>query len=892
MLARRRIRLALVAVSLLSIVGFATRSKAEDAAIKLRRGKFDPLLEHPSLPERLRLPTEPTEGYFLMQLEGVIDAPLDARLREAGVERLGLVPDNAWLVRVPPGALAVLRSLPAVRWVGAVEPGYKLAPDLGIRPFTDPERRARGRLYATVDLYRGEAVALAGDRLRGLGIEVLHEASFSDTRRLTVRATVTQLERAAHLPEVAWIDEVPEILPRNRDARWVIQSGIQGQTPLWDRGLHGEGQILGHIDTPIYYKSCYFLDLVQEIPGPDHRKIVAYRAYGSAPAFHGTHTAGIMAGDSMPVSGAVNYSGLASGARISHTDLGAITGVRGSPSNLYDFLALAHVDGARVHSNSWGDDTTTAYTPLVRDIDLFSWDHEESLVVLASSNSPLLHTPENAKNGLAVGATHNGTMANEFCSGGTGPTYDGRRKPEIFAPGCEIYSAENQSLCGSIAAGGTSMAAPAIAASAVLVRQYFSEGWYPSGTRRAADARTPSGALVKAVLLNSATDITGMPGFPGEQEGWGRVKLDDAVFFAGDTRGLVVLADTWNARGLATGVADHFTLNVASSSEPLELTLVWTEPPAALLAAEAAVNDLDLTLTSPSGPRYRGNNFDSEIGESVPGGAPDPINNVEVVRIANPPVGEWRVSVSGTAVRQSQQGYALVATGRGITGRGGSLRYAGHVVDDSGPLGNANGIADPGETVTLTVSLVNLSDATATQPTARLISNRFDLASVATDTASFPTIAPGATAASEAPSFRIRVSPSASCGDELRFHVRAESPGNISDSSFTVPVGAQAAPGLPSVCSPLVCDQSAFAVPVSPSLQAGSEQRDVVLTWPHVDGAITYELWRSADRDFSTPELVGSFQTLEHVEIGALDQAQSWYYILRAVDGCGWPSDP
>ena len=401
MIARRRNRLAVVAVSLLSVLGSATRGQAADGPIKLRRGKFDPLLERPALPEHLRLPSEPTEGYFLVQVEGAIDPPLEARLREAGVERLAFVPDNAWLVRVPAGGLEVLRGLPAVRWVGVVEPGYKLAPDLGTRPFADPERRAGGRLYATIDLYRGEALDAAADRLRGLGIEVLHEASFSDTRRLTVRAALPQLERAAHLREVAWIDEVPEIVPRNRDARWVIQSGIQGQTPLWDRGLHGEGQILGHIDTPIYYKSCYFLDLSQEVPGPDHRKIVAYRAYGAAPAFHGTHTAGIMAGDSMPVSGVVNYSGLASGAKISHTDLGAITGVRGAPSNLYDFLALAHVDGARVHSNSWGDDTTTAYTPLVRDIDVFSWDHEESLVVLASSHSSVLHTPENSKNGLA-----------------------------------------------------------------------------------------------------------------------------------------------------------------------------------------------------------------------------------------------------------------------------------------------------------------------------------------------------------------------------------------------------------------------------------------------------------------------------------------------------------
>eukprot|EP00959_Pyramimonas_sp_CCMP1952_P127915 2675226-Pyramimonas_sp.AAC.1 len=37
------------------------------------------------------------------------------------------------------------------------------------------------------------------------------------------------------------------------------------------------------------------------------------------------------------------------------------------------------------------------------------------------------------------------------------------------------------------------MAAPAVAASAALVRQYFTSGYYPSGEANERDARTPSG---------------------------------------------------------------------------------------------------------------------------------------------------------------------------------------------------------------------------------------------------------------------------------------------------------------------------------------------------------------------------------------------------------------
>ena len=42
------------------------------------------------------------------------------------------------------------------------------------------------------------------------------------------------------------------------------------------------------------------------------------------------------------------------------------------------------------------------------------------------------------------------------------------------------------------------MAAPLVAAAALIVRQYFEEGFYPSGARVQGDGFSPSGALVKA----------------------------------------------------------------------------------------------------------------------------------------------------------------------------------------------------------------------------------------------------------------------------------------------------------------------------------------------------------------------------------------------------------
>ena len=50
------------------------------------------------------------------------------------------------------------------------------------------------------------------------------------------------------------------------------------------------------------------------------------------------------------------------------------------------------------------------------------------------------------------------------------------------------------------------MACPAVTGSAALVRQYFEDGFYPTGAANAPDGFNPSAALVKAaeLILRSA----------------------------------------------------------------------------------------------------------------------------------------------------------------------------------------------------------------------------------------------------------------------------------------------------------------------------------------------------------------------------------------------------
>jgi hypothetical protein len=580
-----------------------------------------------------------------------------SRTTREALAPLNLTPAH-WLAsdRVLLPATDVARVAHVARGATTYRVEWKLDPELGGRltPFETPERIAleqAGKLRVIVTLFAGEDVGAFERRLAEAGISTRARAAMGGQTSVDVILDDDRgLGALIHDPAVQYIEEAPEITLRNSTTRGIVQSDSAAATPLYDHGLHGEDQVVGILDSQVDVNHCSFYDDTHPI-GELHRKILAYNAPSGAFS-HGTHVAGIAVGDNGDNS---DTRGVAYAAQMVYNTQPSFDEL-----SLLDRLTTHHGQGARVHTNSWGDDGTTAYNNICRGLDTFMHTHEDDLVIIAATNLANLRNPENAKNVLSVAASHDTPNLNGFCSGGSGPTNDGRRKPELTAPGCFSMSAAAGTACGVVSQSGSSMAAPAIAGVALLARQYYMEGFYPSGEANPADGFVPTGALLKATLINTGHDLAGVPLYPSAREGWGRVVAGDALYFKGETRRLDV-RDVRNASGLSTGDEYVFDIRVQSSAEPLRLTLAWTEPAGAPGVVTPAVNDLNLELYSPAGVRYFGNVFAG--GVSVSGGFADDRNNVEQILIPSPPAGVWTVRVAARHVPQGPQGFALVTNG-------------------------------------------------------------------------------------------------------------------------------------------------------------------------------------------------------------------------------------
>ena len=114
--------------------------------IMLRVGDFDPALGVLPLPQNLRAPQTSEPAYYIVQFKSAIQRSDQTGLKRRGLEPLGYLPENAYILKLDGALKANLAQWNRVAWIGRFEPGYKLSPDLGRRSYTSEDRRQMASL--------------------------------------------------------------------------------------------------------------------------------------------------------------------------------------------------------------------------------------------------------------------------------------------------------------------------------------------------------------------------------------------------------------------------------------------------------------------------------------------------------------------------------------------------------------------------------------------------------------------------------------------------------------------------------------------------------------------------------------------------------------------------
>ena len=650
--------------------------------IHLKYAEFDPLVSLPTIPDELM--SQPsaipdTKMPYIIQTYGPITEDWRNELALNGVEIVSYIPDNAYLVRLSDDQVERVSGLSSVRWLGDYQPAYKIAPELN---------KADGKVDLSIMLFPSATNNWVVTLMKENCGEIIDLVHNDKANVVQMRIDSSFISTLAAMPEVMWIAQFSQPTIDNDTSMPFVQN--RGTTPIFTHGLLGQMERITVEDSEITPTHVNYNGGVYGSTGAEAKVIERYVPTGSSGGVlgtgsaHGGHTSGIAAGDGTPRNAWTSgtYDGMAPSAQIIFQDVGNATATAVYPPADYYYAQYMRSENStsKIHSNSWGG--AGAYAAEEVQIDQYIWDSQDYSVFFSAGNGggEAIDSQASSKNIVSVSATNDaGTGFASYIS--YGPTADGRMKPDITCPGGDFAPGINSvnNAGGYTAMSGTSMSCPLAAGSAALVRQYYREGWYPTGTKIAANGWSPSAALIKATLINGAI-ATGGTAIPNTREGWGQLHLENSLYFSGDTINTAVVD---NANGLLTNNYIEYQYSVVAGTR-LKISLVWTDYPGNPTAAKMLVNDLNLLVTVPGGTQYRGNVFSG--GWSATGGSYDVLNNVECVYIQTPTAGVYTIRITGAAIACGPQNFALVVSGALEDGYG-NVFLDRTVYDDSDTIG-------------------------------------------------------------------------------------------------------------------------------------------------------------------------------------------------------------
>ncbi|MDR6193133.1 S8 family serine peptidase [Siphonobacter sp. SORGH_AS_0500] len=272
-----------------------------------------------------------------------------------------------------------------------------------------------------------------------------------------------------------------------------------------------------------------------------------------------------------------------------------------------------------------------------------------------------------AKNILTVGAVYGLPQGYNYASdvqlgsfSSTGPTDDGRIKPDIVGDGVNVLSSTSSARDAYATLSGTSMASPNVSGSLFLLQELYSQQNNNQFMRS---------STLKGLVIHTA-DEAGNKG-PDYTYGWGLLNMEKAAKAILNQDKSYSIAE----RELSSG--QTYTQQViASGKGPLVVTIAWIDPEATPLTVNAAalnnrtprlVNDLDIRIsdgTTTSLPYI----LDPENPSALATRGDNIRDNVEQVVIENPVPGRtYTITVSHKNSLSAPQAYSLIMSGIGGT---------------------------------------------------------------------------------------------------------------------------------------------------------------------------------------------------------------------------------